>query len=76
MATKSAPISMAISKRLLWESMGVQAMQAREQPLFDWIAEQADSVEGVASFLEKRAPRWSLSVATDFPSDLFDDSDS
>jgi len=72
MATMSAPLSMAISKRLLWESMGVQAMQDRENPLFDWVAEQDDSVEGVASFLEKRDPDWSLSVATDFPHELFD----
>lgn len=71
MAIMSAPMSMAISKRLLWQSMGVHAMQAQEEPLFDWVAEQADSVEGVASFLEKREPRWSLSVASDFPNDLF-----
>ncbi len=72
MAVMSAPVSMAISKRLLWDSMGVHTMQAKEQPLFDWVAEQPDSVEGVASFLEKREPQWSLSVATDFPNDLYD----
>lgn len=71
MAINSAPVSMAISKRLLWESMGVEAMQAREQPLFDWIAQQSDSVEGVESFLEKRQPNWSLSVNDDFPEELF-----
>lgn len=73
MATMSAPMSMAISKRLLWQSMGVPAMQAQEEPLFDWVSAQADSVEGVASFLEKRDPQWSLSVSTDFPHDLFAD---
>lgn len=71
MAINGAPVSMAISKRLLWESMGVQSMQAREQPLFDWVAEQPDSIEGVESFLERRDPRWKLSVTTDFPHDLF-----
>ncbi|MCP3987580.1 MAG: crotonase [Actinomycetia bacterium] len=72
MAIHGAPVSMAISKRLLWESMGVKAMMAREQPLFDWVAEQADSVEGVESFLEKRDPQWKLSVASDLPRHLLD----
>ncbi|MGI9596150.1 MAG: enoyl-CoA hydratase-related protein [Acidimicrobiales bacterium] len=71
MAEQAAPISMAISKRLLWESMGVGEMMGREQPLFDWVAEQPDSVEGVASFLEKRRPDWKLSVERDFPHQLF-----
>jgi enoyl-CoA hydratase/carnithine racemase len=71
MATLSAPVSMAISKRLLWESMGLEQMRAREEPLFAWVAEQADSVEGVASFLEKRTPEWKLSASENFPRDLF-----
>ncbi len=72
MAVNAAPVSMAISKRLLWESMGVEAMMAREEPLFDWVANQADSVEGVTSFLEKREPTWNLSVARDLPRHLLD----
>ncbi len=73
MATMSAPVSMAISKRLLWEGVGLDAMRTREQPLFDWVAEQPDSVEGVVSFLEKRTPEWKMSAVADFPHDLFDD---
>lgn len=72
MAAMSAPVSMAISKRLLWEGVGLDAMRRREQPLFDWVAEQPDSVEGVASFLEKRPPQWKMSAMDDFPHDLFD----
>ena len=72
MAIHAAPVSMAISKRLLWESMGVQAMMAREQPLFDWAAGQPDSIEGVASFLEKRDPAWKLSATGDLPRHLLD----
>ena len=72
MATHAAPVSMAISKRLLWDSIGVHEMMAKEQPLFDWVAVQPDSVEGVESFLEKRNPSWKLSVANDFPDHLFD----
>lgn len=70
MATLAAPVSMAISKRLLWESMGVREMMAREQPLFDWVATQPDSIEGVSSFLEKRDPSWRLSAARDLPTHL------
>ncbi len=70
MATLAAPVSMAVSKRLLWESMGVEAMLRREQPLFDWVAKQADSVEGITSFLEKRDPEWKLSATRDVPDHL------
>lgn len=63
LARLSAPIPMAISKRLMWDEIGVREMQAKEAPLFDWVAEQPDSVEGVASFLEKRDPAWLGSVA-------------
>ncbi len=70
MAVQAAPVSMAISKRLLWASMGVDEMMARERPLFDWVAGQADAVEGVESFLEKRDPVWKLSVASDLPEPL------
>lgn len=74
MAVYAAPVSMAISKRLLWDSIGVDDMIAREEPLFAWVAQQADAVEGVESFLEKRDPAWKLSVGNDLPEDLFMDS--
>lgn len=72
MAVNAAPVSMAITKGLLWESVGVRSMMAREQPLFAWVANQPDSVEGVESFLEKRDPAWKLSVSRDFPRELFE----
>ena len=70
MAVLAAPVSMAISKRLLWESVGVEAMMGREEPLFDWVAAQTDSVEGVESFLDRRDPEWTLSVSRDLPEHL------
>ncbi|MFV0523610.1 MAG: enoyl-CoA hydratase-related protein [Acidimicrobiales bacterium] len=73
MAANAAPVSMAITKRLLWEQMGVERMMAREQPLFDWVANQPDSIEGVQSFLDKREPSWKLTVSSDFPTKLFDE---
>lgn len=72
MVRMSAPVSMAISKRLLWASMGLDEMRRREEPLFAWVAEQPDAVEGVTSFLEKRDPDWSLSPNRDLPRHLLD----
>jgi enoyl-CoA hydratase/carnithine racemase len=62
-AVNTAPASVAISKRLLWEGMtlGVSEMRRREDPLFAWIGSQPDAAEGVVSFLEKRPPQWKLS---------------
>lgn len=70
MVRLSAPVSMAISKRLLWDGMGLEDMRRREEPLFAWVAEQPDAVEGVTSFLEKRDPDWSLSANRDLPRHL------
>jgi enoyl-CoA hydratase/carnithine racemase len=68
-AVNTAPVSVAISKRLLWEGLtdSVAEMRKREEPLFAWVGSQSDAREGVVSFLEKRPPDWKLSVAEDMP---------
>jgi len=68
-ALHTAPVSVAISKRLLWEGMdsSVPQMLAREMPLFAWAGSQTDAREGVVSYLEKRPPEWKLSVPRDKP---------
>ncbi len=68
----AAPVSVAISKRLLWDGMSltVPEMRKREDPLFAWSGRQADAREGVVSFLEKRAPAWKLSASSDKPEGL------
>ena len=66
---KAAPVSVAMTKRLLWEGMQRSAadMMQRENELFPWLSAQADAREGVISFLEKREPEWQLSAARDLP---------
>ncbi len=66
---KAAPVSVALTKRFLWEGAGsaVPDMMKREGDIFPWLREQPDAREGVASFLEKREPEWKLSVAKDLP---------
>jgi enoyl-CoA hydratase/carnithine racemase len=68
----TAPVSVAITKRLLWAGLdsSLSEMLKKESPLFDWIGNQADAKEGVMSFMEKREPEWSMSVSRDMPDDL------
>ncbi len=68
-ATNAAPLSVAVSKRLLWESAGLTPAQVerRETDLHQHLMGRADAVEGVVAYLEKRPPRWQSSVAEDWP---------
>ena len=68
-AVNTAPVSVAISKRLLWDSLSstVTDTERRENRLFAWSGRQQDAKEGVTAFLEKRDPDWQLRVSADFP---------
>jgi enoyl-CoA hydratase/carnithine racemase len=71
-AANAAPVSVAISKRLLWEGVtaGIADMKKREDELFAWLARQPDAREGVEAFLDKRPPQWKLAVSRDLPEKL------
>ena len=55
---EAAPLSIAISKRLLWDQIDPAATKDREDALFAWVGQQPDAREGVRAFLEKSSPEW------------------
>jgi enoyl-CoA hydratase/carnithine racemase len=69
-AVNVAPMSAALSKRLLWDSLnnGYSARQVAwmETQLHHRVMGTDDAREGVAAFLDRRAPRWSASVSRDW----------
>lgn len=71
-ATWTAPVSVGVSKRLLWldPPPDRDEVLALESELHVHLMGRADTTEGVTAFLEKREPRWSLSVNDDWPAFL------
>ena len=68
-AENTAPLSVAIAKRLLWESpaLGWEEVGRKETALHHHLMGREDAAEGVRAWLERRAPRWKLSVTRDWP---------
>ena len=64
-----APVSVALSKRLLWTtSPGDQGIiNELERRIHLHVMGQPDATEGVMAFLEKRPPEWSLTLADHWP---------
>jgi enoyl-CoA hydratase/carnithine racemase len=72
----SAPVSVALTRRMLWRMMGAESPEAAhrwDSRLIFTRGQMGDAAEGVASFLEKREPMFRDSVAADYP--RFDDWD-
>lgn len=73
-AREAAPVSVALSRRLLWRMLG--AAHPREAHRADSLGmslrgRSADAREGVAAFLEKRGPRFEDRVSAGLP-ELFE----
>lgn len=68
-AVNVAPLSAALSKRLLWESRGLTAeeVERKETALHHVVMGRPDALEGVMAFLERRPPSWQLRVPKDWP---------
>ena len=68
-ATNVAPLSAAITKRLLWEAGNMDAaeVERKETALHHVLMGRPDALEGVMAFLERREPDWKLKVSEDWP---------
>ncbi len=74
-ATHVAPVSVAVSKRLLWmDPPPTQADVLRlETDLHQHLMGRPDSREGVMAFLDKRDPEWTMTLEHDWPAWLDDE---
>lgn len=69
-ADNTAPVSIALTRQLLWRNVGAShPMEAHMSDSRAIMARgaQGDAKEGVTSFLEKRAPSYPDKVSTDLP---------
>ena len=68
-ATNVAPLSAAVTKKLLWEcgALDPATVERKETGLHHAVMGKPDALEGVMAFLERRAPDWKLSVSKDWP---------
>jgi enoyl-CoA hydratase/carnithine racemase len=74
-AVNTAPVSIGISKRLLWSGRALTDDEVGdlETRLHLHVMGRADAKEGVEAFLERREPRWSLTLSNDWPEWLDDE---
>ena len=74
-ATSVAPVSAVVIRRLLWR-MSSAPVPAVAHPLesaaVHHLGQLADAKEGIASFLERRAPAWTLAPSSDLPAWLLE----
>jgi len=69
-ATETAPVAVALTKRLLWHMAGVGdpgEADALDAAAFAWAKQTPDAREGIRAFVEKRPARWSMRPSADLP---------
>jgi len=68
-AIHAAPLSVAVSKKLLWESNELTAAEVehKETELHKHIMPRPDAIEGPVSHVQRRAPEWKGRVSRDWP---------
>lgn len=71
MALNTAPVSVAVAKRLLWGSfaMSPEQIDHAETELHRHLMGAPDAREGVMAFLERRDPQWSMNLTDDWPAE-------
>jgi enoyl-CoA hydratase/carnithine racemase len=70
-AIHTAPLSVALSKRLLWHQPALDADECDrlETAYHEVVMGRSDAREGVLAYLERRDPRWELSPTRDWPAE-------
>jgi enoyl-CoA hydratase/carnithine racemase len=68
-AANASPLSVAVSKRLLWEAplLTPEAVERKETALHRHLFSLPDAVEGPVAFVQKRTPAWQTSASRDWP---------
>lgn len=70
MTEHSAPVSVAVTRKLLWQGLTfnhpMESHRADSRAIHA-LGASADAVEGVESFLDKRPPRWAMAPSSDSP---------
>jgi len=68
-AANTSPLSVAVTKRLLWQSPELDRAEVErfETELHHHLMGRPDAIEGVVAYLERRPPDWSSSVTRDWP---------
>lgn len=69
-ATNTSPVCVTLARQLLWRMLGADhPMEAHkiDSKCIYWVAQSDDAKEGVASFFDKRPPRFTLRPSVDLP---------
>lgn len=69
-AAETAPVAVALTKRLLWHMASVpdpSAAAALDAAAFAWAKTTPDAREGLRAFAERRSPQWTMRASADLP---------